>query len=150
MAKLEAGAIEFLPETMQSSALIDLALEPLQILLELKEQRVEITGEAALHCDRRWTAEALTNVLKNASEYSPAGGVIMIECGANPICSWISVTDSGEGIANEDIPGLFRRFEGSRSEQGYGIGLPLALAILRGQNGDIEVSGATFTLKFCK
>jgi len=150
MAKLEAGAIEFSHDEIQASALIDLAFEPLQILLELKEQRVEITGEARLHCDRRWTAEALTNVLKNASEYSPVGGVIKIECGANPICSWISVTDSGAGIANEDIPGLFRRFEGSRSEQGYGIGLPLALAIMRGQNGDIEVSGAVFTLKFYK
>ena len=72
----------------------------------------------------------------------------------NPICRWVSVTDSGVGIAGNKIAGLFRRFEGSRSEKGHGIGLPLALAIMRGQDGDIEVDGggngvgATFTLKF--
>jgi C4-dicarboxylate-specific signal transduction histidine kinase len=48
---------------------------------------------------------------------------------------------------------LFRRFDGSRSAHGIGIGLPLSLAILRGQNGDIEAEnvaggGAKFTMKF--
>ena len=51
-------------------------------------------------------------------------------------------------------PHVHKRFEGSRSGKGYGIGLPLALAIMRGQNGDIEVEGgkngkgATLILKF--
>ena len=99
-------------------------------------------------------SQILENIIKNASEYSPSGGIIKIESGSNPICKWISVTDSGAGIANIDIPKLFRRFEGSRSDKGFGVGLPLALAIMRGQNGDIEVNGggngigATFTLKF--
>ncbi|MCL2402363.1 MAG: HAMP domain-containing histidine kinase [Oscillospiraceae bacterium] len=153
MAKLDAGVIEFSKELIQSDALVTLALEPLQILLEIKNQRVEVSGEAALICDKRWTAEALTNTIKNASEHSPNGGEIRIASGKNPICSWISVTDSGEGIHHTKIAGLFKRFEGSRSDKGYGIGLPLALAIMRGQNGDIEVdgggkgTGATFTLK---
>ena len=156
MAKLDAEAVEFSKENIQASALNDVALEPLQILLDIKNQRVEISGEAELFCDKQWTAEALTNILKNASEYSPEGGNIRIESGANPICAWISVTDSGEGITTNEIANLFNRFEGSRSDKGYGIGLPLALAIMRGQNGDIEVngggngSGATFTLKFFK
>ena len=51
---------------------------------------------------------------------------------------------------------MFRRFESSQKENGYGIGLPLALSIMRAQNGDIEVmpggngSGATFFMKFYK
>lgn len=155
IAKLDAGAVIFVPEKVFSDTLIANALEPLRILLELKDQSVEITGGADLVCDKRWTAEALTNVLKNASEYSPEGGVIRIDTGVNPICSWISVTDSGTGLSAPEIARLFRRFEGSRSEAGYGIGLPLALAVMRGQNGDIEVDGgkgvgATFTLKFYK
>jgi len=153
MAKLDAGAVEFLEESIQSSTLISLALEPLNILLDIKNQSVEAIGEIELLCDKRWTAEALTNVIKNALEYSPEGSSIRIESGTNPISRWISVTDCGNGIPNDKIAGLFRRFEGSRSDKGYGIGLPLALAIMRGQNGDIEVdggngSGATFTLKF--
>ena len=154
MAKLDAGVVEFSKDAVKSDVLIKLALEPLQILLDVKDQSVEITGEAEQYCDKRWTAEALTNVIKNASEYSPEGSCLRIESGENPICKWISVTDSGVGIPNKKIAGLFKRFEGSRSDKGYGIGLPLALAIMRGQNSDIEVDGggngkgATFTLKF--
>jgi len=152
-AKLNAGAIDFSYESVQFSEIAELSLEPLKILLDIKNQHVTVLGEGRLYCDKRWTAEALTNVVKNASEYSPEGSEIKIEFGANPICAWISVTDCGAGISNSEITKLFRRFEGSRSDQGYGIGLPLALAIMRGQNGDIEVdggsnSGATFVLKF--
>jgi len=164
MAKLDAGAVEFSHEHIRSDALINLALEPLQILLEIKNQSIEIIEiieicgkpDTKLFCDKRWTSEALTNIIKNASEYSPHGGKIRIESGTNPICSWISVTDSGEGIANTKIAKLFKRFEGTRSDKGYGIGLPLALAIMRGQNGDVEANGggngvgATFMLKLYK
>jgi signal transduction histidine kinase len=153
MARLDADAVAFLPERTSADALIALALEPLQILLDVKNQRVTVSSEAAeLPCDRRWTAEALTNIVKNASEHSPDGGEIRIESGENPICAWISVTDGGTGITNAEIARIFKRFEGSRSEAGHGIGLPLALAIMRGQNGDVQVEnakdgGAVFTLK---
>jgi len=156
MAKLDAGAVEFSMASIRSGELINMALEPLQILLDVKNQSIENSGVSEIYCDKRWTAEALTNAIKNASEYSPEGGKIRIESGMNPICRWISVTDSGTGIPNIKIANLFKRFEGSQSDKGYGIGLPLALAIMRGQNGDIEVdgggkgSGATFTLKFYK
>jgi signal transduction histidine kinase len=156
MAKLDAGVAEFSKERMKSDAIINHALEPLYILLEINNQRIEVTGETELLCDKRWTGEALTNVIKNASEYSPNNGSIRIESGMNPICSWISVTDSGMGIPEAKMSGLFKRFGGTQNDKGYGIGLPLALAIMRGQNGDIEVnggrngSGATFTLKFFK
>ena len=156
MAKLDAGAVAFASESIQADSLVNLALAPLQILLDVQNQRVDLSCGTALRCDRRWTAEALTNVIKNASEYSPVGGVIGIASGSNPISSWISVTDSGAGITTAQTANLFKRFEGSRSDKGYGIGLPLALAILRGQNGDIEVDrggngqGATFTLKLYK
>ena len=153
MAKLEAGAIVFSREPVSASVLIEQAGTPLQVQLELRNQRVEVSGEAELYCDKRWTAEALTNMIKNASEHSPEGAEIRVESGANPICTWVSVTDSGPGLSTAQIAKLFRRFEGSQSGIGYGIGLPLALAILRGQDGDIEVAGgghgvgATFTLK---
>lgn len=158
MAKFDAGAIQLSKERIQASTLINLALKPLEILLEVKNQGVEIAKDEdiELFCDKGWTAEALTNIIKNASEYSPTGGVIHIESGMNPICRWISITDSGQGISKDKIVNLFKWFEGSRSDEGYGIGLPLALAIIRSQNGDIEVdgggngSGATFTMKLFK
>jgi signal transduction histidine kinase len=156
IAKLDAQVVRFAPEQVEAGALVEAALEPLLIQLDIREQQLERRGSAEIFCDRRWTVEALTNVLKNASEHSPTGSTIVVELGSDPICAWIAVTDSGKGLTNAEIATLFRRFEGSRSEYGYGIGLPLALAIMRGQEGDIQVEGtnpdptkgATFTLKF--
>lgn len=165
MAKLDADAVEFTIRKTSAQEIIARALEPLRILLEIQEQEIVTAGEATLSCDVRWTAEALLNLIKNASEHSPVGKPILIACGENPICAWISVTDSGEGLKPAQIARLFRRFQGSGAASGYGIGLPLAQTILRGQNGDLEVdgggglpphvaaltdadySGATFTLK---
>lgn len=155
MAKLDAGAITFSKERIAVSALIKLALEPLQILLEVKNQKIEVGEDMELFCDKRWTAEALTNIIKNASEYAPADAVIQITSGMNPICRWIAVTDHGKGLSHNEISRLFKRYKGTRSDQGYGIGLPLSLAIMKSQNGDLEAAGgddgsATFTLKFFK
>ena len=98
----------------------------------------------------------MINLLKNASDFSVENSEILVDCGENPLYHWISITDTGEGLKKEQIARLFRRFESSGKENGYGIGLPLALSIMRGQNGDIAVSpgghgsGATFFMKFYK
>lgn len=156
MAKLDSGVVNFVTADVSTGELVQEALKPLEILLDIRNQKVEIEHEMMFSCDRRWTVEALTNLLKNASECSRGNTIIQIDSGDNPIYRWISITDAGEGIPRERITGLFRRFENSNNENGYGIGLPLALSIIRGQNGDIEVSpggngeGATFTIKFYK
>lgn len=156
MARLDSGAVEFSMAEISAGELLKEAMHPLEVLLDVKNQTVELANDTILFCDRRWTAEALTNLLKNASEYSPEHGKIIVDSGSNPIYHWISVTDCGNGISKEKILGLFKRFEYSQSENGYGIGLPLALSIVRGQNGDIEIdgggrrTGATFTIKFFK
>ena len=152
MAKLESGTVVFNRAEVSAQKLTDLALTPLKIMLDIKNQTVQMPDEITISCDINWTAEALTNIIKNASEHSPEGGVIQISAGENPICKYISVTDCGAGIPLARIKELFRRFEGS----GAGIGLPLARAIMRGQRGDIDVngggdgSGATFVLKIFK
>jgi len=150
MAKLESGTVIFNPVEISAQKLAELALAPLKIMLDIKNQTVQMPEDVKISCDANWTAEALTNIIKNASEHSPEGGTIQISVGENPICKFISVTDSGEGIPHHRMKNLFHRFEGS----GAGIGLPLAKAIVRGQCGDIDVNGggdgagATFTLKF--
>ena len=156
MAKLDAKTVKFRKEQINSNHLIETAISPLKIQLELKEQEIEISGLQQFNCDKRWTAEALGNVIKNASEHTPSGQVIKIEVGTNPISTWISVTDSGKGLDRAQIAKIFKRFETSDHLKGYGIGLPLALTIMKSQFGDIDVNGggrgkgATFTLKFYK
>jgi signal transduction histidine kinase len=146
MAKLDADAVEFHPRQATAAEIIARALEPLRILLEIKEQDVRTAGEATLTCDVRWTAEALLNVIKNASEHSPAGKPIFIGCGENPLSAWISVTDSGEGFTTEQMMRLFRRLQGGGESTGYGIGLPLAQSIMRRQHGDVSADSGSFGL----
>ncbi|MCL2571777.1 MAG: HAMP domain-containing histidine kinase [Defluviitaleaceae bacterium] len=152
MAKLESGTAALNPVYIHASHLLDIALYPLHILLDIKDQKVNITGDSQLYCDKNWTAQALTNIIKNASEHSPEGCAIEVNISTNPISTQISITDQGQGIPDSQIKGLFNRFGNSR--KGNGIGLALSLAIMREQNGDIEVKGrsdhkgATFILKF--
>lgn len=156
LAKLDAGAVQFEPQALSAKTLLDAALGPLAILLDVREQQVVLVQDGMLHCDRRWTVEALTNIIKNACEASPTGSTIVVDCGENPLYEWVSVEDAGPGLSRAEMAALFVRFASSSSKEGVGIGLPLALAIARGQNGDIDVDaggngkGATFTLKFYK
>ena len=154
MAKLEAKTIKFNKKSVPVYDIVNSALIPLKIQIELRNQNIVATTYNEIVCDKRWTSEALSNLIKNASEQSPPGSVITIKSGENPICRWISVTDEGSGISKEKLAKIFKRFEASDNINGYGIGLPLALTIMKSQFGDIDVSrsttgtGTTFTLKF--
>ena len=156
MAKLDAGAIDFAPQKVKVSELIQEIMPSVEILLDINNQSVILEQDAEICCDKKWTIEALTNIVKNAMEHSPKEGNITIDSGVNPMYEWIAVTNSGIGLRKEQYAALFKRFENSTNENGFGIGMPLALSIMKGQNGDIDVEcggngkGATFLLKFFK
>lgn len=156
MAKLDAHAIDFIKEDIHTSELLEAVKPSVAILLDINNQTTELKNDCAIHCDKRWTVEALTNIIKNAIEYSPKDSVIVVDSGENPMYSWISVKDSGMGMDRTKYAALFKRFENSTSENGFGIGMPLALSIMKGQGGDIDVDfggngeGAIFILKFFK
>ncbi|MDE6950984.1 MAG: HAMP domain-containing histidine kinase [Lachnospiraceae bacterium] len=156
MAKLDSSVVSFHREENDVRTLFEEALNSVEVMLDIRDQTVVLKQDLQLPCDRRWTVEALLNLLKNASECSKKNSEIVVDCGENPIYRFISVTDTGEGLSRERLAVLFRRFENSQKENGYGIGLPLARSIMRAQNGDIEVLpggkgvGATFIMKFYK
>lgn len=156
MAKLDAHAVEFMKKDVRTSELLEAVKPSVAILLDIKNQSLELNNDGVINCDKRWTVEALTNIVKNAIEYSPKNHAIEIDSGKNPMYDWISVKDSGNGMSKEQYATLFKRFEYSTNENGFGIGMPLALSIVRGQGGDIDIDfggngqGTTFILKFFK
>ncbi len=143
LARLDAGTAALKSEPVDLRRLIERALEPLQIPLEIKRQRLEVHGEAeaSFTGDLNWSAEALTNVVKNCVEHTPEGGKIEITYSANALYAEIIVSDDGEGIARRDIPHVFNRlYRGENAgENSVGIGLALAKSVFTAQGGDITV-----------
>ena len=82
--------------------------------------------------------------------------MIHISWDRTPAMVRISIADNGDGIAEEDIHHIFKRFYRSRhtlETPGIGLGLPLAKSIVEGQGGFLAVQsklhrGTTFTLSF--
>lgn len=143
LARLDAGTAAFKSEPVALRELVRRALEPLQIPLEVKKQHLEVHGDdgASFNGDLNWSAEALTNVVKNCVEHTPEGGKIEIAYTANVLYAEITVSDDGEGIAVTDLPNIFNRFYrgANAGENSVGIGLALAKAIFNAQGGDITV-----------
>jgi len=143
LARLDSGTAAFKSEPVLLHELVRRALEPLHIPLEIKKQRLEVYGDdgANFTGDLNWSAEALTNVVKNCVEHTPEGGKIEIAYAANALYAEIIVSDDGEGIASADLPNIFNRFYRgmNASQNSVGIGLALAKAIFNAQGGDIAV-----------
>ena len=95
--------------------------------------------------DRKWTSEALFNILDNAVKYTPAGGNIQVSVQIWEFYVKINITDSGKGIAESRQGMIFKRFyreEEVHDIEGIGIGLYLAREIVTMQGGYIKVASA--------
>ncbi len=154
LARLDAGGIVFHKAPYAVGEVIAQSIEELEDRAkeEQKEIVVEGTASSNLVCDIEWTCEAIGNLVKNALDYTQQGGAVRIRWEQTPLMFHISIADTGNGIASEDIHHIFKRFYRSKhslSANGIGLGLPLAKAIIEGQGGAITVrsqrgNGTTF------
>ena len=157
LSRLDAGCLELERKTVFISSLLDRATAPIKVALELRHQTLEVNCPQNLlwEGDEKWTAEAVTNLIKNASEHSPVGGLVKITVHGDALNLMITVEDNGPGISESDIPYLFRRFyRGKNAAPGSaGIGLALAAELVRAQGGSATAEnrhpgpGARFILK---
>ena len=158
LSKLDAGIANLDQATVSVRTLLDRAVEPFLIAMELREIEYRATAEdETIVCDPAWTAEAIGNLLKNAMEHTPAGGTVSLEVSDTPLFTEIVVTDTGEGFDRADIPHLFERYYRGKNANpdSIGIGLALTREVLSAQNATITASnnasgGARFTVRFYK
>lgn len=159
LSKIDAGTVSFRRDRIHVDKLIHKALEPVLIPMDIKEQTVSINGDESVSFigDLNWTAEALINILKNGVEHTQERGEIKISFSENALFTEILITNTGDGIAKEDLPYVFKRFyKGKNASEGsIGIGLAMAHSIIKSQHGDIGVTsskekGTTFRIKFYK
>lgn len=156
LSQLDADVLRLKKEEVSLRELVKKACQPFEILSELKG--VELSGhigeEIRIACDKRWTTEAISNVVKNCIEHTKAGGKVEIIANQNNFATNIIIRDNGEGIEKKHLPHIFERFykEGNRSEDSVGIGLAMSKQIIMRQNGVISVKsevdeGTEFCIK---
>lgn len=157
LSKLDAGTVRYRIQTVRAASLLDQALEPYRIALELREIEVlTVCADETLICDPAWTVEAMGNLIKNCMEHTPAGGNIVVTVSQTPIFTEFTVEDTGSGFDPADLPHLFERFYKGKNAapESVGIGLALSREILAAQNATItadnrpDASGARFRVRF--
>ncbi len=159
LSRLDAGIIVFQKEQIEAKTLIDTALRPLRIPMDLHDITVqtEIPEGMTLLGDPDWLAQAVQNILKNCMESAGDHGRIEILCEDTPLFAGIQIHDSGPGFDESELHGLFERFYRGKDTKtsGYGIGLALCKSIITRQGGTVSArnhseGGAVFFVRFPK
>ena len=149
LSRIEAGRYELNEEAV---SLVHVVAD-CHHLLKLRASSRGITihevfeqGMPRIWGDERATRQIVLNLLSNSIKFTPQGGEIWLKVGWTASGGqYLSVKDTGSGIAEDEIPIVLASFgQGSNSiksaEQGAGLGLPIAKSL-------IDMHGGTFTLK---
>jgi signal transduction histidine kinase len=127
------------------------------------QQGITLTVDAPstlprVRADQDRLIQVLTNLLDNAFKFTPRGGRVSVQVGENDRGVWVSVGDTGTGIAPDELPHIFQQFySGDESREpekrGMGLGLAICREIITAHQGQIKVESQpgqgtrfTFTL----
>jgi len=146
-------------ERVDVGGLCRAALETGRVRAAEKAQKLEaeISPSAGyVFGDARRIRESIEHVLQNAVAYSDRKGRIVLTADGDEDNAIIRITDNGSGIAPEDLPRVFDRFDrvveaGVRGEAALGLGLPLTRQFIEAHGGTVELQskkgkGTTVTL----
>lgn len=157
MSRLESNVLVLKPQRQPIEPLLLEAMEEILPKAEKKKIHVKLHGNPS-HMqavyDKKWTAEALGNILDNAVKYSPLESTVEVTVEKFEFYVCISVRDEGIGISEEERAQIFSRFYRSaevQQEDGIGIGLYLAREIVQKEKGYMKVlskkgKGSTFKM----
>ncbi len=156
-SKLESASLTMAIERQRLEPVIEQAAHNLRLLIDERRIRLAIDlppdlPDAAMDAHR--IAQVITNLLSNAIKFSPGGGAIEVAAAREDEAIRVSVRDHGAGIAANDLPKLFRKFQqidssSTRRAGGTGLGLVISKGIVEQHGGRIGVTstpgeGSTF------
>ena len=142
---IQSGRFVVAPRPAEIDTIVADALEIVGPVIDGRGQRVEVElpeGVPLVWADGRYARQVLTNLLANASKYSPEHSLIRVVVVPNANMVRISVVDQGPGIPPEHQAGLFERFYRVRSTTdapGVGLGLAIAKGIVEAHGGSIGI-----------
>ena len=147
ISKLESGDNEVATERIR----LDKKAFDICEMLMIHAQEKEVTINCHLNREPVYIIgnpdrvdQLLINLTENAIKYNKPGGSVTVQVFANEQEANVTISDTGIGIAEENLPRLFERFyrvDKGRSRQmgGTGLGLAIVKHIVRSMNGEIEV-----------
>lgn len=156
LAKAESGNLPLAQEVVELDTLMLEVYKQAKVLAGGKvEVRLGEEDQASTIGDRDRLKQVLLNLVTNAIEHTPRGGLVTLSLECSEDMAKVSVADTGEGIPEGEISRIFSRFyrrDRSRKRSkdgGAGLGLPIAYWITRSHKGKIEVhsqvgEGTTF------
>lgn len=159
LSKMEAGMMDYRIVPADLMRVVEAAVNKLRLLAERKQ--VKILTEAPKErlwvlADGAWIEQVLDNLFSNALKFSAAGAAVTLRLQPDPQGGVVrvSVSDTGQGIAPEDLPHIFERFyQGRRQAKtavaGSGLGLALVKKVVEAHGGQVRVEselgkGTTF------
>ena len=153
LAAIDSGTIEMTRDRVSARDLIDDSIRNLKDYFINDPIEIPLYGDDFdLICDKKWTYEALFNVMKNGLE-ATEGRQIEIQLKETNLYKSIFVEDFSKGLDREMLEKVFKRFyKMDPNSKGYGIGLPMAKSVMERQNGELLYhkgkKSNTFELRF--
>jgi signal transduction histidine kinase len=163
ISRISRGLLELKRDRVDLAAIVRAAVDGARPWFERRKQTLalEIAGELHAHADPTRIAQIVTNLLHNATKFTPEGGAVRIEARTHAERVAVRVIDSGVGIGNEQLARVFDMFvrlpqhggAGTATEPGLGIGLALARRLALMHEGELHAAsegagrGTTFTLE---
>lgn len=151
LSRIESGKIDIRPAKVSVKSALQDCIEILGARAVQKKVALDLCDldpRLAVWADPKHVSQILVNILGNAVKYNRREGAVDITAHPEGIdCVAITVRDNGVGIAREDLPKIFEKFERagnvlSHSEGGTGLGLPLAKQLVELNGGSITVDSA--------
>jgi signal transduction histidine kinase/CheY-like chemotaxis protein len=154
LSLIDSGQLTVTRKLMDPATLVAEARTMFEPLAGEKSVQLACTIQSGLpqvRVDRNRMQQVLANLLGNALKFVPVGGKIVLSAGLHADSVRIAVSDTGPGIAEDDLARVFDRFwrADRRKERGIGLGLTVAQGIVHAHGGQIGVEsrkgeGSTF------
>jgi signal transduction histidine kinase len=150
---IETGRLSLETAIQSADQIVREAVETLEAAAAQKGVRLDATGcgDLGVFCDRGRMLQVFSNLIGNATKFTPEGGSITVRVEPRGPEIMFFVTDTGPGIPEDQLPRLFDRFwQAKRTARlGTGLGLTITKGIIEAQGGRIGVEsqlgvGSTF------
>jgi two-component system phosphate regulon sensor histidine kinase PhoR len=173
ISRIRSGRLEMNIARLDISEVIRGVVEDMKLLSEKKSisQIVDIPDSLVIEGDRDRIEQVIMNLIDNAIKFTPDGGSVSVNAsdqnsascvdakGVTAVdretCVEVEVSDTGIGIAPDDLPHVFEEFWQVNKSKGIGLGLAISANIVREHGGEIWVTsekgvGSTFGFRLPK